>query len=176
MIKFHVVEETKEAYKAALYFCARLWGELWSRMAIILPDIGLILACAASVSVRFRSKGRGTRVKDRGKNFSRGQNRKSHSSVFFCSETKRKRLLRRVVFISTIYWQLNVITYLIIRLQFVFQGSNPILPLSIQSGVLFIGFLDCKTVRIFAYWSTREQSNKRSGTRLKTESETGERR
>ena len=36
--------------------------------------------------------------------------------------------------------------------------------------------IDCKTVRIFAYSSTREQSNKRSGTRLKTESETGERR
>ena len=34
---------------------------------------------------------------------------------------------------------------------------------------------DCKTIRIFAYSSTREQSNKRSGTRLKTESETGER-
>ena len=34
-------------------------------------------------------------------------------------------------------------------------------------------YLDCKTVRIFAYSSTREQSNKRSGTRLKTESETG---
>ena len=33
--------------------------------------------------------------------------------------------------------------------------------------------LDCKTVRIFAYSSTHEQSNKRSGTRLKTESETG---
>ena len=33
-------------------------------------------------------------------------------------------------------------------------------------------YLDCKTVRIFAYSSTREQSNKRSGTRLKTESET----
>ena len=37
-------------------------------------------------------------------------------------------------------------------------------------------YLDCKTVRIFAYSSTREQSNKRSGMRLKTESETGERR
>ena len=35
--------------------------------------------------------------------------------------------------------------------------------------------LDCKTVRIFAYSSNREQSNKRSGTSLKTESETGER-
>ena len=33
-----------------------------------------------------------------------------------------------------------------------------------------------KTVRIFASSSTREQSNKRSGTRLKTESETGKRR
>ena len=28
------------------------------------------------------------------------------------------------------------------------------------------GVVDCKTVRIFAYSSTREQSNKRSGTRL----------
>ena len=36
--------------------------------------------------------------------------------------------------------------------------------------------IDCKTVSIFAYSSTREQSNKRSGTKLKTESETGERR
>ena len=34
--------------------------------------------------------------------------------------------------------------------------------------------VNCKTVRIFAYSSTREQSNKRSGTKLKTESETGE--
>ena len=33
-------------------------------------------------------------------------------------------------------------------------------------------YIDCKTVRIFAYLSTGEQSNKRSGTRLKTESET----
>ena len=32
--------------------------------------------------------------------------------------------------------------------------------------------LDCKTVCIFVYSSMREQSNKRSGTRLKTESET----
>ena len=40
----------------------------------------------------------------------------------------------------------------------------------------FFTEVDCKTVRIFAYSSTREQSNKRSGTRLKTESETGERR
>ena len=36
--------------------------------------------------------------------------------------------------------------------------------------------VDCKTVRIFVYSSTREQSNKRSEMRLKTESETGERR
>ena len=36
--------------------------------------------------------------------------------------------------------------------------------------------VDCKTVRIFAYSSTREQANKRSGMRLKTGSETGERR
>ena len=88
------------------------------------------LACVESVSVRFRSKERGTRTKDRAKNgaskragrdrgrkvsflpspppppsfifwlsfhFSRGQNRKSPSSLFFCSETKRKRLLRRLL-------------------------------------------------------------------------------
>ena len=36
--------------------------------------------------------------------------------------------------------------------------------------------VDCETVRIFAYLSSRERSNKRSGARLKTESETGERR
>ena len=35
------------------------------------------------------------------------------------------------------------------------------------------GQVDCKTVLIFAYSSTREQSNKRSGTRLKIESEMG---
>ena len=34
--------------------------------------------------------------------------------------------------------------------------------------------IDCKTVRIFAFSSTPEQSNKRCGTRLKTESESGE--
>ena len=53
------------------------------------------VACVASVSVRFRSKERGTRFKDRAKNggswllfhFSRGQNRESRSSVFLCSET-----------------------------------------------------------------------------------------
>ena len=36
-------------------------------------------------------------------------------------------------------------------------------------------FVDCKTVLIFAHSSTREQSIKRSGTRLKTESETRQR-
>ena len=46
------------------------------------------------------------------------------------------------------------------------MGKKPIVSLT----------LDCKTVRIFAYSSMREQSNKKSGTRLKTESETGERR
>ena len=40
----------------------------------------------------------------------------------------------------------------------------------------FLVSVHYKTVRIFAYSSTREQSNKRSGTRLKTESETRERR
>ena len=58
----------------------------------------------------------------------------------------------------------------------VFQGRNLILLLSIQSGVRLIEVIkniDCKTVRISAYSSNRERSNERSGTRLKTESETG---
>ena len=38
------------------------------------------------------------------------------------------------------------------------------------------GIVDCKTVRIFAYSSTLEQSNKRSETRLETESETEKKR
>ena len=36
--------------------------------------------------------------------------------------------------------------------------------------------IDCKTVLIFVYSNTCEQSNKSSGARLETESETGERR
>ena len=62
-------------------------------------------ACVASVSVLFRSKIRGARVKDpakngaskRGGHFLRGQKtRGSRSSVFLCSETVWKRLLRRL--------------------------------------------------------------------------------
>ena len=40
----------------------------------------------------------------------------------------------------------------------------------------FFATIDCKTVRTFAYSSTREQSNKRYGARRETESETGESR
>ena len=75
---------------------------------MIIPESQI--ACVASVSVLFPSK-------DRAKNgsskrggggeerketlwlsfhFSRGQNRESRSSVFLCSETARKRLLRRL--------------------------------------------------------------------------------
>ena len=35
--------------------------------------------------------------------FSRGQNRESHSSVFLCSETARKRLIRRLQIIPLRY-------------------------------------------------------------------------
>ena len=69
--------------------------------------MALKIACQASVSMQFWSTEQGTRVKERVKNgpsppfppsfiswlsfhFSRGQNRKSHSSVFLCSETTRK--------------------------------------------------------------------------------------
>ena len=45
-----------------------------------------------------------------------------------------------------------------------------------SSRVVLTNSMDCKTVRIFAYSSSREQLNKRSGTRVKTESKTGERR
>ena len=104
----------------------------------------ITVACVASVSVRFRSKERGKRVKDRAKNglskragrgwgrkegnflpspsppptfifwllshFSRGQNRKSRSSVFLYSETKRKRLLRRLLLLRLI----NVVAWKIV--------------------------------------------------------------
>ena len=40
---------------------------------------------------------------------------------------------------------------------------------TVQSQVMTGFSLDCKTICIFAYSSTHEQSNKRSGTRLKTE-------
>ena len=56
--------------------------------------------------------------------------------------------------------------------------TAPIIKVHIYEAQKFgsVCVLDCKTLRIFAYSSTREQSNERSGTRLKTESETGERR
>ena len=52
-----------------------------------------------------------------------------------------------------------------------FPRGNP--TMSAVERYVAMGHLDCKTVHIFAYSRTREQSNKRSGTRLKTESETG---
>ena len=64
-----------------------------------------IIAWEASVSVRFRSKARGARFKYDEKNgalfrlsflSSRGQN----SSVFLCSETKRKRLATQAISIK----------------------------------------------------------------------------
>ena len=56
------------------------------------------IACVALISVRFRSKERGTRVKDRVKN---GEKWLSFHfqflAFFFCSETKQKHMLRRLV-------------------------------------------------------------------------------
>ena len=56
------------------------------------------VACVASFSVRFRSKEQGTRVKDRAKN---GTSKRAEMGwprpVFLCSETKWKRLLRRLL-------------------------------------------------------------------------------
>ena len=76
----------------------KLWSMLYTIMFLdIWATITFWIACVASVSVRFRNKERGPRVKDHAinnsLNFSRDQNRKSPSS--FYSETKRKRLLRR---------------------------------------------------------------------------------
>ena len=51
---------------------------------------------------------------------------------------------------------------------------NPIYSIKVHP-CLSIKKVDCKTVCIFAYSSTFEQSNKRSGARLKMESETGDR-
>ena len=112
----------------------------------------ITVACVASVSVRFRSKERGKRVKDRAKNglskragrgwgrkegnflpfpspspsptfifwllshFSRGQNRKSRSSVFLYSENKRKRLLRRLLLLRLVNVKLEKSCFLLTRL------------------------------------------------------------
>ena len=46
-------------------------GDLWSLAPLLKRNDGKIIACVASVSVRFRSKERGTRVKDRATNGSR---------------------------------------------------------------------------------------------------------
>ena len=45
-----------------------------------------------------------------------------------------------------------------------------------SSGRSYLMQLDRKIVRIFAYSSIREQSNKGSGARLNSDNETGERR
>ena len=56
------------------------------------------------------------------------------------------------------------------------QTSNVTLNiLTLSDALISVVLLDGKTVRIFAYSSTRERSKKRSETRLKTVSESGER-
>ena len=73
---------------------------------------------------------------------------------------------------SKIFWRLTLLTL------FTANGENFSIFQFFQLWTKFLTVLrrDCKTVRIFAYSSTREQSNKRFGTRVKTDSETGERR
>ena len=96
-----------------------------SLTAISETNIQFHLACIASISVWLQSEERGMRVKDRAKNgaskragggweerfpspppsfifwllfhFSLGQNQKSRSSVFLCSETKWECLLCSVI-------------------------------------------------------------------------------
>ena len=99
-----------------------MYGSISAKIAFGWTEAESVIACVASVSVWFRRKERGTRDKDRAKNgawgegvgktfpsfpsptpsfifwlsfhFSRGQNRKSRSSVFLCFENYRKRMLR----------------------------------------------------------------------------------
>ena len=83
-----------------------LWGTEYHCLSLLTILKGQAWpACIASVSVRFRSKERGTRVKWHKEKSGvalvsflapRGQNRESRSSVFLCSKTKRKRLLCRL--------------------------------------------------------------------------------
>ena len=61
------------------------------------------VACVASISVRFQSKERGTT------HFPRDQNGKSRSSVFLCSETKQKLLLRKIWFLKDVKFSRVVI-------------------------------------------------------------------
>ena len=69
----------------------------------------------------------------------------------------------------------------VFRASYVGMGTHRrLLPHAVAETKSFVirvyGIVRYDLVRIFAYSSTREQSNKRSGTRLKTESDTEERR
>ena len=104
---------------------------------------------------------------------------------------RKRRLLKRVPYLFIFVIRENEILIAVIRdslfFLFVNRARDPPYTTLIDGKVcicfLAVAFgpsdsvsVDCKTVRIFAYSSTREQSNKRSGMGLKTESETGERR
>ena len=98
-----------QATTSSLWLLCRLtteWGTQYHCLSLLTILKGQAWpACIASVSVRFRSKEWGTRVKWRKWKSGvalvsflapRGQNRESRSSVFLCSKTKRKRLLCRL--------------------------------------------------------------------------------
>ena len=116
---FHFVERLKGppgVRKAGV-----TWTWLFSDSANLKQIYIVDLACVASVSVRFRSKERGTRVKDRAKNGAMKRAGRGWGflpslsffgspfisravkteipflGLFFGSETKRKRLLRRLL-------------------------------------------------------------------------------
>ena len=82
-----------------------------------------VLDCVASISVWFRSKERGTRVKDRAWllyfHFSLDQNRESRSSVFLCSKTKRKAFLRRLGRSKSLAFSLTVIKWTLLLITLV---------------------------------------------------------
>ena len=93
-------------------------------------------ACVASVSVRFRSKKRGTRVKDRAKNcaikrawvsihFSRSQNRKSWFLGLSLRRNQTETLATHAV-ISLLIWVVTCLQYGISALvsQTSFRGEN----------------------------------------------------
>ena len=80
-------------------------GNLRFRENIRIGVGGTLIACVASVSVLFRGSKTARKmfpppsplsIFGLSFHFSRGYNRESRSSVFLCSETARKRLLRRL--------------------------------------------------------------------------------
>ena len=117
----------------------------------------ILLHCVASVPVQFRCKERGKRVKDRAKNGASMEDRGTGFSVLAAREMKRGPFFARSLTLVPYSLLLNCTKRLLRRLGFRLQNSP-----------YFCVFKYARAVKQ-KVWNG-------CGTRLKTESETGERR